>query len=271
MAETEKHDRLRAELARLYLLPEPPGTAASAQGCALLSASGTVRALVLELVQPPGWEVLSRIWHGVQNELELPAPAIAVSGLDALQLWFSLAEPVAAERGHAFLEGLQRRYLADVDARRVRLRPCPPRSTAESYVHARLIPALQEQTGNWSAFLAFDLVPIFAETPWLDISPSEDGQASLLQGLGMIDRSAFEAVLDRLSRDTQPVPASIGAASSVGGPQDVAHAGAPLPEADPRQFLTRVMQDASAPLALRIEAAKALLRHEPAQVPQKVR
>jgi hypothetical protein len=31
------------------------------------------------------------------------------------------------------------------------------------------------------------------------------------------------------------------------------------------------MQDASAPLGLRIEAAKALLHHEPNQVPQNVR
>ena len=54
MAETEKHDRLRAELARLYLLPAPPGSPAGAQDSALVSPSGTVRALVLELVQPPG-------------------------------------------------------------------------------------------------------------------------------------------------------------------------------------------------------------------------
>ena len=263
--------RLHAELARLYLLPAPPGSGTGAQPCALMSASGTVRALVLELVQPPGWEVLSRIWHGVQNELDLPAPAIAVSGLDALQLWFSLAEPVAAARGHAFLESLQRRYLTDVDASRVRLRPCPPPSPGEPYVHARLVPALQAQTGNWSAFLAVDLVPIFAETPWLDIPPGEDGQASLLQGLGMVEPAAFEAVLDRLPRDVQPVPASVGAASGVGGPLGVAHPAAPVPDADPRQFLTRVMQDASVPLALRIEAAKALLSHEPTQVPQNVR
>jgi hypothetical protein len=222
-------------------------------------------------VQPPGWEVLARIWHGVQNELDLPAPAIAVSGLDALQLWFSLEEPVAAARGHAFLEGLQRRYLADVDTSRVRLRPAPPPSPAEPFVHTRLVPALQEQTGNWSAFLAVDLVAVFADTPWLDIPPGEDGQAPLLQGLRMIEPSAFEAVLDRLSRAAQPVPASVGTASGVGGPQGIAHPRAPIPDADPRQFLTRVMQDASAPLGLRIEAAKALLHHEPNQVPQNVR
>ena len=271
MTETEKRDRLHNELVRLYLLPAPADSGTGAQAFALVSPSGMVRALVMELVQPPGWEVLSRVWHGVQNELDLPAPAIAVSGLDALQLWFSLAEPVAAARGHAFLECLQQRYLADVDASRVRLHPGPAPSPAQPYGHARLVPALQEQTGNWSAFLAVDLVPIFAETPWLDIPPGEDGQASLLQGLGRIEPPAFEAVLGRLTRATKPLPASAGAvAAGVGAP---GHAPAlPLePDADPRQFLTRVMQDASVPLALRIEAAKALLRHEPTQVPQNVR
>lgn len=263
--------RLHTELVRLYLLPPPPGNGPDEPPCALMSPSGMVRALVIELVQPAGWEVLSRIWHGVQNELDLPAPAIAVSGLDALQLWFSLAEPVAAARGHAFLECLQRRYLADVDASRVRLHPGPAPSPAQPYGHARLVPALQEQTGNWSAFLAVDLVPIFAETPWLDIPPGEDGQAFLLQGLGTIEPSAFEAVLGRLTRSAQPLPASAGADTSAVGTPGHAPAGPPTPDADPRLFLTRVMQDASVPLALRIEAAKALLRHEPTQVPQNVR
>ena len=33
-------------------------------------------------------------------------------------------------------------------------------------LHARLIPAHQEQTGSWSAFVAQDLAPVFADTPW---------------------------------------------------------------------------------------------------------
>lgn len=256
-------NRLLAELGRLYLVSPSADGASGAQPPTMVSESGTVRALVMELVQPPSWELLSRVWHGVQTEYGLPAPAIAVSGLDALQLWFSLAEPVAAARGHAFLEGLQRHFLADVDARRVRLKPARGSSPTSPGAHARLVPALQEQTGNWSAFLAADLVPIFAETPWLDIAPSEEGQAGLLQGLAMIEPAAFDAAFEQLDRATRPVPAPAGAVADAGwvGPPDHAVAGPLNPEADPRQFLMRVMQDASVPLALRIEAAKALLPH----------
>jgi hypothetical protein len=254
-------NRLLAELGRLYLVPTSTEGAPGAQPPTMVSASGTVRALVMELMQPPGWEVLSRVWQGVQAEFGLPAPAIAVSGQDALQLWFSLAEPVPAARGHAFLEGLQRHFMADVDARRVRLKPAHGPSSTSPEAHARMVPARQEQTGNWSAFLAADLVPIFAETPWLDIAPSEEGQAALLQGLAMIEPTAFDAAFDRLARAAQPSPASAGADASRVGTPNHASAGPLNPEADPRQFLVRVMQDASVPLALRIEAAKALLPH----------
>jgi len=264
-------NRLQSELARLYHVARPVGTELDAQPLTLHSASGTVRALVMELMHPPSWEVLSRVWHGVQTEFGLPAPAIAVSGLDALQLWFSLAEPVPAARGHAFLEGLQRHFLADVDARRMRLKPAHSPLSTSTEAHARMVPALQEQTGNWSAFLAADLVPIFAETPWLDIAPGEEGQAALLQGLAMMEPAAFDAAFDRLARATQPLPASAGADAGCVGTPGHAPAGPLNPDADPRQFLMRVMQDASVPLALRIEAAKALLHHEPNQVPQNVR
>ena len=255
--------RLLAELGRLYLVPPSADGVSDARYPTMVSASGTVRALVMELMQPPSWELLSRVWHGVQTEFGLPAPAIAVSGLDALQLWFSLAEPVAAARGHAFLEGLRQHFLADVDARRVRLKPAHGPASTSPEAHARMVPALQEQTGNWSAFLAADLVPIFAETPWLDIAPSEEGQAALLQGLAMIEPAAFDAAFDRLARATQPVPAPTGAGADAGGvgTPGPAVAGPLNQDADPRQFLMRVMQDASVPLALRIEAAKALLAH----------
>ena len=52
--------------------------------------------MVLELTGPADWDVLSAVWRGVQADLELPAPAIAVSGTDGLQLWFSLEAPVPA-------------------------------------------------------------------------------------------------------------------------------------------------------------------------------
>ena len=71
-----------------------------------MAPDGTVRAMVLELVRPADWTLLSTLWRGVQTDLELPAPAIAVSGIDAYRLWFSLAEPASAAQARAFLEAL---------------------------------------------------------------------------------------------------------------------------------------------------------------------
>lgn len=249
--------RLQAELARLFLLPDGSPGRTGAPPLTLITAAGRVRALVMELVAPPSWEVLARVWRGVQSDWELPAPAIAVSGRDGLQLWFSLAQAVAAEQGHAFLEGLRQHYLPDIDARRVRLYPSA--DSTRQHRHAPLVPALQEPGGNWSAFLAADLAPIFSETPWLDIPPSDEGQATLLQGLAAITPAAFEAAAARLGQATADAP---GSGSPPGAPslaRTDSSAATPPAQADPRQFLLQVMQDTAVPLALRIEAAKALL------------
>jgi hypothetical protein len=226
-------NRLQSELHRLYF-PRPEA-----------GAEGEVRAMVMELTRPADWEVLSKVWRGVQTELELPAPAIAVSGIDGLQLWFSLAEPIAAPQAHAFLDALRVRFLPDIDAGRFRLMTDAP--------HARWIPAQQEQTGNWSAFLAPDLAPVFADTPWLDIAPNEEGQAALLRGLATMKTAEFEAALRRLNPIAPPSPAPASASTTA-----PVTPSAPAQD-EPRRFLLRVMNDDTVALALRIEAAKALL------------
>ena len=219
--------RLQSELERLYLAaPASP-----------FDAQGRVRALVLEAVLPTSWDRLSVVWQGVQAELELPAPAIAVSGTDGVQLWFSLQAPVAPAQGHAFLDALRRRWLADLAPARVRL-------LAGNAAH---VPALRAED-QWSAYVAPDLAAVFADTPWLDVEPGEDGQAALLQGLRSIGPAAFAEALERLRMPAQDAPAP-------------APAPATSTQADePRAFLLRVMNDDSVDLALRIEAAKALLR-----------
>jgi hypothetical protein len=259
-------NKLHSELQRLYL-PRPSADAADAAdatAAGLVGPGGWVRALVMELRRAPDWEVLARVWQGVQTELELPAPAIAVSGTDAMQLWFSLAEPVTPVQAHAFLQALRQRFLPDVDARRLQLLPAQP-----PLRHAALVPALQH-SGNWSAFVARDLAPVFGDTPWLDIAPNEEGQASLLRGMAVTPRVAFESALQVLGVpgpaegteakvvDEGPVPAALASALDVSAPAQ--------PQAldaggDPARFLRRVMDDDTVALALRIEAAKALLQH----------
>jgi hypothetical protein len=224
-------NRLQSELHRLYLLPSPENG-----GC-LIDASDQVRSLVMELTGPADWALLGQVWRGVQLDFELPAPAIAVSGSDGLQLWFSLQQPVGAARGAEFLAGLKSCYLAGL-APATRLRLSPPASAA-------LVPAEQASTGNWSAFVAPDLAPVFADTPWLDIPPGVEGQADLLARLQSIKPAAFEVVLCQL----QP-----------GGPAAATLAQSSGEDVDPKRFLQQVLNDEAVALELRVAAAQALLR-----------
>lgn len=203
-----------------------------------------VRALVLELAAPADWDPLSRVWAGVQADLGLPAPAIAVSGTDALQLWFSLQEAVDAAQAQAFLGALQARYLADVAPHRVRRLPGHDGDApAAPLWPVSSLPPVQMAEERWSAFVAADLAPLFVDTPWLDLPPSDDGQAGLLGGLASIRPSAWREAWQQL----QPAPPAPG------------HPTGTVDDDDPVRFLRAVMTDPTAPLALRVEAAKALL------------
>ena len=224
--------------------------------------------MVMELTRPPSWAVLSKIWYGVQTELDLPAPAIAVSGIDGLQLWFSLAEPIAVAQAHAFLEGLRSRFLPDLESSRIRLMPASDASALRQELHARLLPARQEQTGNWSAFVAPDLAPVFADTPWLDIPPNEEGQAALLRGLDVMKQTVFEAALKQLGPSTQQSHSAAAVATSIDDPLAQERPVTAAAGGDPKRFLLQIMDDDTVALALRIEAAKALLQHSNGHRPQ---
>lgn len=242
--------RLVHEFRRLYA----PATHDDAGDARLVGPQGQVRALVMELTGPPAWGELSKVWQGVQAELGFPAPAIAVSGVDGLQLWFSLIDAVTARQAQAFLDALRRRFLPGVAPRRWRLLP-----TADAR-HAEPVPALQSDGVNWSAFVAPDLAPVFGDAPWLDIPPGDEGQAGLLAGLVPVPRPVFEAAMALLAPDATP-----SVASDADAPTDAGMAApAPMPHPptdDPRRFLLQAMNDERVPMALRIEAAKALLAH----------
>ena len=270
--------RLATEFRRLYLPDHGHGPADTPPRTGdLVDPRGRVRALVLEVARPADWPPLAAVWAGVQGDLGLPAPAIAVNGRDGLQLWFSLAEPVDVAPAQAFLEGLRRRYLHEVPAARVGLLPAVDAATAAAALRvAPPVPAPQPDTGCWSAFVAQDLAPLFAETPWLDTPPGDDGQASLLMRLQSIPPALFDAVLAHL-QPTAPVPAAPPASGPTAGPGDGPAADSTVPgtwplepalrgadtphgaAAEARRFLLSVLRDGSAPLALRIEAARALL------------
>ena len=243
-------NRLHQELRRLYLHPRAEGPPHDAD---LLNAAGQARALVLQLARPADWRLLSTVWMGVQADLALPAPAIAVTGSDGVQLWFSLVQPVQPGQAQAFLQALQQRYLADVDPARITLLPQAGIAASGAAHHARLVPAEQDGTGLWSAFVAPDLAAVMDDEPWLDLPPNADGQAALLAGL----HSVQPGDIDKAMRALQPAP--VQQAQALG--QLAASSAAP--GSDPGSFLLSVMNDPGAPLALRVEAAKALLAQRP--------
>lgn len=280
-------NRLHAELQRLYLplapladIDDEVADASEQPPSELLDAHGRSRALVLEVQAPVDWVSFSALWRGVQADLGLPAPAIAVSGHDALQLWFSLAQPVGVAAARAFLHGLRRRYLADVPTLQVRLWPAVEASAQGGATHTALVPARQADEGQWSAFVAPDLAPVFTETPWLDMPPGDEGQASLLRGLESLSPLAWAAALEQLGAMGQAPAVEAAEAATMrllpGGADRELVADAPTPASrsqeapshgpgagvsDPRQFLLEVMRDERVALPLRIEAAKALLPH----------
>lgn len=229
---------LQTELERLYGAVADAGT----QGTA-----ATTRVLVLELSRPADWQALSAVWRGVQADMELPAPAIAVNGVDGYQLWFSLTEPVTVEQGQAFLERLRARYLAAVPRARIRLLPTLEEAPASLTVH---VPAQQAPHGYWSAFLAPDLATLFADEPWLDREPSAEAQAGVLAGLQSIKPAAWAAVLPPV-RSAPAQAMSVAAGDADGVAQTYA--------LQPRRFLMDVMNNPAIDMHLRIEAAKALL------------
>lgn len=261
-------DHLDTELDRLFAVA--PG----ASPLSLVDAAGRTRALVLEVVQPTGWDALAPLWQGVQAALDLPAPAIAVSGTDGLQLWFSTESPVDPAQGHGFLAALRERFLPDVPPARVRLLPDP----AQPGRRPAMVPALQVNCTDWSAWVAPELAVMFTDTPWLDIEPGDDGQAALLRPLRPIKAAELDAALARLREPASragataggsalastTAPAGIPAPAIERAPVAVPASAAPAsaaasPEDDPRGFLLRVMNDERIEMALRIEAAKALL------------
>ena len=261
-------NRLQSEVHRLYLPPAPEGPGTDPQASAGVGAAGRVRAMVLQLARPADWAALSRVWQGVQGDLALPAPAIAVSGHDAYQLWFSWLEPVAAAQALAFLESLRVRYLGDIQPARVSLMPRADAASPQHALQAEPVPALQPATGFWSAFVAPDLAALFADEPWLDMQPNLDGQAGLLSGLQSMQPDDFERALARLR------PAAVPALRAPAPAPEAAPApAADRPDArwarqgewlDPRHFLLEVMNDGAVALTLRIDAAKALL-HQPGE------
>ena len=82
-------------------------------------------------------------------------------------------------------------------------------------------------------------------------------------------QAVFEAVFEKLRPTEHPLPTTVAASvNNVGVPVN-GQSEAASTSSDPRQFLLRVMNDGTVALALRVEAAKALLQHSSDPRPQR--
>lgn len=266
--------KLISELRRLYFLPDQsltapgqandsgpaaapePGDAPTDSQLELVSASGQVRALVLAITRSADWASVAALYGALQTDLELPAPALAVSGNQGFQLWFSLAEGVPRHQAAAFLTALGQRYLAELGERGYRSYPGPDGQRIS------LVPARQDATGLWSAFIDPTMGAMFTEDGGLAMAPNPQGQADLLAGLSSITPEELRRAQDRLGSagPVTPAPASPRPEPAAGlGQLDI---GTALFN-NPVDFLLAVMNDSAAAPQLRVEAAKALLPYFP--------
>lgn len=240
--------RLAAEWTRLF----GAGPASSPGAAGAGEAASVAR---LEVAGSGGWARLAELWRGVQSDLDWPAPAIAVAGRDAWQLWFFLAEPVAADRFEAVLRAAADRWLTG---------PAAHRWSLDLGVPPSLPPACQPDR-RWSAWVSPDLAPVFGDEPWLDEAPNPDAQAELLSRVRPIPSSAWSRAVGALCGGTGGAPArapgAVEPASISAGSSPPADDGAgPAAASRARAFLLRVMDDASLDWAHRIAAARALLK-----------
>ena len=202
-------------------------------------AEGRVRTLVLGISGPADWPVLAAVWRGVQTELNWPAPAIAINGVDAFELWMPLQVAVSQDEARRGLQHLCARYLSDVAPARWRLWPALDEGLSAT---PQAQPQLHAATGRWSAFVAPDLAAVFGDDPSLDLPPGDDAQAEVLARI-------------------QPIPANEWQRAIASAAPPVTQAATPPTAHDePRRFLLSVMNDATVDMALRVEAAKALLK-----------
>jgi len=249
---------------------------AGEQGVALglVGPDGMVRSMAASFEKAADWEEVAKLYQAIQDDLELPAPAISISGHGGYTLWFSLTEAVAAPLVAAFLEALRLKYLAEMPLSRLTFLPA-----AKGPNLLRLVPALDETTGKWSAFIDPSMGGMFIDEPGLEMAPNMDRQADMLGRLESIKPPellrAVEVMqtsdnADGIGTEAQPTPgASIGdkqparqGATSTGLASGKYYT-------DPRKFLLAVMNDASAGTRQRIKAAKALLPYASEIVPER--
>ncbi len=212
--------KLISEITRLYLMdcqryraqddaaPAPLSTSAFEQhllgvrtiAVELVTEQGLTRALVLDFDSGDAgkgeqhWRDLCVVANALQEQLNLPAPAVSISGRTGFALWLSLAEPVPAADAREFIYLLRKAYLPEA----ARLPDDLPRRWAEP-------PPARQANGKWAAFIHPSMGSSFADEPGLDMAPPVGAQVGFLEGLQSITPAQFAQALAALRGDGSPV------------------------------------------------------------------
>lgn len=216
--------KLISELAKLYLVdgqqdtdgqPVTPevlarqvagGPAVAAQ---LVDEAGQVRTLVLEFGGKGGgdkhWSDLCVIANAVQHELDLPAPAVSISGRTSFYLWLSLETPVPQAQAQQFLQLLRTVFLpASTD-----ILTAAPAGFLES---VELPPCLQP-SGKWAAFIHPGMGASFADEPGLDMPPPLHAQLVFVESLRSMTAAQFAKALAVLQQHAGVAPVAAAASA----------------------------------------------------------
>ena len=214
--------KLISELARLYLAdgqqdtdgqPVTPEVLArqvsggQAVAANLVSETGQVRALVLEFGGKGGgdkhWSDLCAIANALQHELDLPAPAVSISGRTSFYLWLSLETPVPQAQAQQFLQLLRTVFLpASTD-----ILTAAPADFLES---VELPPCLQP-SGKWAAFIHPGMGASFADEPGLDMPPPLQAQLGFVESLRSMTAAQFAKALALLQQHAGVAPVAAAA------------------------------------------------------------
>ena len=152
------------------------------------------------------WALLCEVANALQEELDLPAPAVSIASQEGFCLWLSLATPLPSLEAGQFVELLRQAYF--------------PETEPVLGAPIELPPCLNRDTGRWTAFINPGMGASFIGEPGLEIAPPQAAQAAFLEGLESIDAVRFDAALVRLRSR------SASAAGSVGTVGSAAHAAA---------------------------------------------
>jgi hypothetical protein len=203
--------KLISELSRLYLSAAilPPqelehhllGKTTRSMG--LVTGDGTTRAMVIPFRKMPDageahhWSLLCTVANALQTQLDLPAPAVSISGADGYGLWLSLETPAPIALVQQFLELLGKAYFPDIEV-------APDAASAP----VELPPCLNQGTGKWAAFIHPGLGASFADESGLEMAPPAAGQAALLENLQSISQLQFQHAMHALQQTHVAAPAA---------------------------------------------------------------